>query len=58
MDEMSDSESEFEDNGRRPQFVTGFKDIQTRKTVEVGFVTDYLRHWTSKEAFREVYQNW
>ena len=50
--------SEVEDNGELPNGGPSFGDVQTRKTVNIGLVTKYLRHWTCREAFREVYQNW
>ena len=32
--------------------------LTSRRIVSLGISPEYVKHWTSRDAFRELYQNW
>lgn len=57
---MSESKIEYcsDEDDHNVGFTTKLEDIGKSKLKGLNMVTDYVRDWTTSEAFREAYQNW
>jgi hypothetical protein len=59
-DPASESDVEYysDEDDHNVGFTTKLEDIGKSKLKGLNMVTDYVRDWTTSEAFREAYQNW
>lgn len=53
----SDNDNYSDENDDNVGFTTKLENIANGKLTGLNMVTDYVRDWTTSEAFRETYQN-